>query len=124
MLQHVSVLTTLSSFSAGVCGFYKSSKIPDLAKRGDVTWDAYDTLLFTGSEIWLIIICGTVPALKPIWDAIYNPNKKSVSNQYGDSRQYYPNNYGHSTNDTNGIAKNTTIDVEISSEKSKSYSIV
>lgn len=29
--------------------------------------DSYDALLFTGSEIWLVIVCGTIPTIKPLW---------------------------------------------------------
>lgn len=32
------------------------------------TGDQYDALLFTGLEIWLVIICGTIPTIKPVWD--------------------------------------------------------
>lgn len=112
--------------SAGVCGMYKSSRLPLIGKRGDVTWDSYDALLFTGAEIWLIIICGTVPALKPLWDAAVGRNKQTTTKQYGGNSTLYPNSKGtgYSSDSAGGIEKETTIDMEISSGKSKASSMV
>ncbi|MCJ1293337.1 hypothetical protein MMC34_004891 [Xylographa carneopallida] len=52
---------------AAISGAIKTSKLPE-ANAVDVTWGTYDLLLWNGAETFLVILCGSIPALKPIYD--------------------------------------------------------
>ena len=52
---------------AGVCGAVKASYLPS-ANSDDVTWATYDLLLWHGAEYFLVVVLGSLPTLKPIWD--------------------------------------------------------
>ena len=52
---------------AGICGAVKAAYLPS-ANSDDVTWATYDLLLWHGAEDFLVIVLGSVPTLKPIYD--------------------------------------------------------
>ena len=51
----------------GICAAIKASKLGTLNARSDFTWETFSLFLWTGIEIILLIICGSIPALKPIY---------------------------------------------------------
>ncbi|KAF2639675.1 hypothetical protein P280DRAFT_402157 [Massarina eburnea CBS 473.64] len=51
----------------GICAAIKASKLSTLNARSDFTWETFSLFLWTGIEIILLIICGSIPALKPIY---------------------------------------------------------
>ncbi|KAF1965805.1 hypothetical protein BU23DRAFT_545415 [Bimuria novae-zelandiae CBS 107.79] len=51
----------------GICAAIKASKLSTLNARSDITWETFQLFLWTGIEIILLIVCGSIPALKPIY---------------------------------------------------------
>lgn len=51
----------------GICAAVKTSKLVTLQARSDLTWETYDLYIWTGVEIVLLIVCGSIPALKPLY---------------------------------------------------------
>ncbi|KAL7621418.1 hypothetical protein AAE478_008740 [Parahypoxylon ruwenzoriense] len=62
----------------------------DLAAREDFTWSAYDIQVWTGAEAFVMMVCGNIPTLQPLW-ARLGSRKPDISSgrtplkQYGDS---------------------------------------
>ena len=74
--------------SAGICAAIKTAQLPSLTAKSDITWNTYGLyawsryifpyltvvisidMLSSSSEIFLIIVCGCVPTLIPLWDKI------------------------------------------------------
>jgi hypothetical protein len=52
----------------GVCAAVKTAQLVSLAARADLTWETFDLYLWTSAEIFLVIVCGSIPTLKPLWD--------------------------------------------------------
>ena len=68
---------------AGVCGIVKEVYVATLSGHADITWDVYSLTNWAGSELFVILFCGSVPALKPIWDKtirrqIYSPRRVHI----------------------------------------------
>jgi hypothetical protein len=63
-------LSLLFSFGlvAGVAAIYKTSRIPGIAAKGDFTWNSYDPTVWTAVEMCLVVVSGTIPTLKPLFD--------------------------------------------------------
>ncbi|MCJ1371838.1 hypothetical protein MMC20_003058 [Loxospora ochrophaea] len=72
---------------AGVASFIKSSKLPGLSGRSDFTWNSYEPIVCV--EVFLLIVCGSIPALKPIYDQIFGKPKGSSSPYNSFSRRGY-----------------------------------
>ncbi|KAI0594613.1 hypothetical protein F4775DRAFT_426977 [Biscogniauxia sp. FL1348] len=53
---------------SGICASIKTQHLVSLAARFDLTWETFDLYIWTGSEIFLIIVCGSIPTVKPLWD--------------------------------------------------------
>ncbi|KAF2661486.1 hypothetical protein K491DRAFT_586977 [Lophiostoma macrostomum CBS 122681] len=51
----------------GICAAIKATKLSTLNARSDMTWETFSLFLWTGIELILSIICGSIPALKPIY---------------------------------------------------------
>lgn len=77
----ICVLLGLGIF-AGVCASIKTSYLVNLSSRGDPTWATYDLYIWACTEILLTIVCGSVPAVKPLYDRYIS--QKSVRS-YGSS---------------------------------------
>ncbi|MCJ1387113.1 hypothetical protein MMC17_010242 [Xylographa soralifera] len=95
---------------AGICGAVKTSKLPETDDL-DVTWATYDLLLWNAAETFLVIICGSLPTLKPIYDMCLGrarerftkPSRASSypskpSNRFGNKKNSYPS-HSRSTGD-------------------------
>lgn len=44
----------------------------------DLPGDQFELLIFTGLEVWLIIFCGSIPTLAPLWDAVFGRDRKNT----------------------------------------------
>jgi len=53
---------------AAVGGSIKTSLLGSLAARSDITWATYDLFIWNGVEVFLLIVCGSIPPLKILWD--------------------------------------------------------
>ncbi|KAF2278355.1 uncharacterized protein EI97DRAFT_373146 [Westerdykella ornata] len=51
----------------GISAAIKTTKLNGLNARSDFTWETFSLFLWTGIEIILSIVCGSIPALKPIY---------------------------------------------------------
>ncbi|KAF2729250.1 hypothetical protein EJ04DRAFT_447633 [Polyplosphaeria fusca] len=51
----------------GICAAVKTSKLSSLNARSDFTWETFSLFMWTGIELILLIVCGSIPALKPIY---------------------------------------------------------
>ncbi|KAF2684151.1 hypothetical protein K458DRAFT_303769 [Lentithecium fluviatile CBS 122367] len=51
----------------GICASIKASKLSKLNARSDFTWETFSLFMWTGIEIILLIICGSIPALRPLY---------------------------------------------------------
>lgn len=68
---------------SGVCAAIKTANLVALAARSDLTWETFKLYLWTSSEIFLIIVCGSIPTLRPLWDKIvHGRSRKAPSGSY------------------------------------------
>ncbi|ORY18572.1 hypothetical protein BCR34DRAFT_596160 [Clohesyomyces aquaticus] len=66
--KRIALCTLLGCGSlTGICAAVKASKLISLNARSDFTWETYSLFMWTGIEIILLIVCGSIPALKPIY---------------------------------------------------------
>jgi len=63
----------------GVAAIFKTVQLKHLGTSTDITWNSYSLILWSGSEQCLIIICGSVPTLKPLYDKIVDYNRVNKS---------------------------------------------
>ncbi|KAL9120674.1 MAG: hypothetical protein Q9187_002773 [Circinaria calcarea] len=53
---------------AAVCGIIKTNFLAALSSRADLTWATYNLIVWSGAELFVIIVCGSIPPLKTFWD--------------------------------------------------------
>ncbi|MCJ1313931.1 hypothetical protein MMC25_007611 [Agyrium rufum] len=53
---------------AGICSIVKITYLGSLGDRGDLTYNTYNLIVWSSSEIFIIIVCASVPPMKPLWD--------------------------------------------------------
>ncbi|OTA61649.1 hypothetical protein K449DRAFT_465713 [Hypoxylon sp. EC38] len=67
--KKVAVFVLLSgALFSGICAAIKTSQLVHLASRSDFTWEMFWIHIWTGTEIFVIIICGSIPTLSPLWE--------------------------------------------------------
>ncbi|KPM45899.1 hypothetical protein AK830_g712 [Neonectria ditissima] len=49
-----------------ICSGIKTQYLVELSNRTDQTWATYDIFVWVTAELFLIIVCGTIPALHPV----------------------------------------------------------
>ena len=54
--------------SAAVAGIIKTTKLANLGERSDLTWEMYELIIWSGTENFVVLFCGSVPPLKPLFD--------------------------------------------------------
>ncbi|KAF4220395.1 hypothetical protein CNMCM8980_009671 [Aspergillus fumigatiaffinis] len=64
---NLTILLGLGSM-ATICGIVKTIELNSIRDDPDFTWGLYAVTVWALSEIFVIIACGSVPALKPLWD--------------------------------------------------------
>lgn len=72
---------------SGVCAAFKTAQLVSLAARSDLTWETFNLFAWVSAEIFVIILCGSVPTLKPLWDRVFHQGAWSMSQRYA-SGQY------------------------------------
>ncbi|RAL68231.1 hypothetical protein DID88_008934 [Monilinia fructigena] len=73
--------------SAAICCIVKTTFLGSLNAHSDLTWKTYDLLVWSGSELFVIIVCGSIPPLKPYWDR-YVSGKNPTSYGSGPANSY------------------------------------
>lgn len=92
----------ICSTSSGIFGIIKTTLSNTLALRTDISWQIVPLYGWAGAEVFINIVCGSLPTLKPLYDRIIH--KKPL---YNNSRQYEHYNTGQSTEKSDsGIKKN------------------
>ena len=67
----VALLRLIFTFlSAAVAGSIKTSLLANLGKREDLTWEMYELVIWAGTENFVVLFCGCIPPLKPLWDKL------------------------------------------------------
>ncbi|KUL82025.1 hypothetical protein ZTR_11392 [Talaromyces verruculosus] len=54
---------------AAICGIVKTTYLPSLSAHSDITWNTYNLIAWAGSELFVLIFCGSIPPLRPLWDS-------------------------------------------------------
>ena len=54
--------------TAAICGIVKTTYLSELSAHSDTTWQTYDLIVWAGSELFILVFCGSIPMLKPLWD--------------------------------------------------------
>ncbi|KAK3290970.1 uncharacterized protein B0H64DRAFT_367803 [Chaetomium fimeti] len=86
-------LTTVTGVAASVKTWLASKS---LGVAADVTWDMYVLAVLTSVEITLIVICGSVPALGPLWDRFVRRRKRH-GHGYRSTASYTVSDYNYSS---------------------------
>ncbi|KAF7863820.1 hypothetical protein EAF04_006785 [Stromatinia cepivora] len=63
---------------AAICCIVKTTFLGSLNAHSDLTWKTYDLLVWSGSELLVIIVCGSIPPLKPYWDRCVSGKKPTI----------------------------------------------
>lgn len=61
---------------AAICGAIKTKFLASLNARSDLTWDTYDLLIWSDAELFVIIVCGSIPPIKPLYDMAFSKNRR------------------------------------------------
>lgn len=71
-----------------ICSGIKTQYLAQLANRTDLTWATFDIFAWVTVELFLMIVCGTVPTLHPVLVAVQSVIEKLKGrvrgNSYGD----------------------------------------
>ncbi|KAJ5738781.1 hypothetical protein N7493_001936 [Penicillium malachiteum] len=69
---------------AGSFGIVKITLLSTLTARSDLTWETYPLYIWTSLEFWMIIICGSIPPIRPLITRIFGSGNQSSSTGYYD----------------------------------------
>ncbi|GAP92594.1 putative integral membrane protein [Rosellinia necatrix] len=75
----LSVLLSLGLIAAVFSGI-KIRFLSDLKAREDFTWSAFEIQAWTGAEAFVMMLCGNIPPLLPLWDRFIS---KKLDSTYG-----------------------------------------
>ncbi|KAI0468813.1 hypothetical protein F4859DRAFT_516565 [Xylaria cf. heliscus] len=62
---------------SGVSAAIKTNQLVALTARSDLTWETFGLYLWTSIEIFVIIVCGCIPTLKPLWIRFFSGESNS-----------------------------------------------
>ncbi|MCJ1266696.1 hypothetical protein MMC22_006581 [Lobaria immixta] len=106
-------------FSAAVCAVVKTSKLPKLDVRGDLTWETVPLWIWNSNEINLVIWAACIPTLRPLFLVLFNrPGSDAYGVRKGYQQQLAPPIQGHNWLDTDvrGLPSNNirrTIEMDV-----------
>nr|UZP47900.1 putative integral membrane protein [Cladonia uncialis subsp. uncialis] len=97
---------------AGIASIVKTVELQTIRAEADFTWATYELFIWASIESWLVIICGSIPAVKPLFDRFVKgtplkPFRADYRNTYGyevqsstkiSSKPSSTSRYGNSTN--------------------------
>ncbi|KAI0872148.1 hypothetical protein GGS24DRAFT_491707 [Hypoxylon argillaceum] len=73
------ILLLSSGIFSGVSAAIKTNQLVTLTARSDLTWETFGLYLWTSIEIFVIIICGCIPTLRPLWVRAFGKESTSHS---------------------------------------------
>ncbi|KAF2468993.1 uncharacterized protein BDR25DRAFT_315495 [Lindgomyces ingoldianus] len=68
------ILMGLGLFAAAV-GIVKITYLASLTARSDITWDTYDLVVWSGAENFVVLACGSILPMKPLYDRFISDNR-------------------------------------------------
>lgn len=74
---------------AAICGAIKTKFLASLSARSDLTWDTYNLFVWSSAELFVIIVCGSVPPIKPLYDMVFRKNRPRTGYGYTTSGNHY-----------------------------------
>lgn len=80
-LSIVFALNILTSVCSGV----KTPLLKGLADREDITWATFEIFAWVTAELFLMIICGTLPALHPVLTLVRSVGQRLSGRRYPDA---------------------------------------
>lgn len=60
---------------AAICGAVKTKYLASLSARSDLTWETFNLFTWSGAELFVIIVCGSIPPIKPLYDMVFRKNR-------------------------------------------------
>lgn len=68
---------------SGICTAIRTVQVAALTAQSDLSWETFELYMWSSAEVSLIIICGSVPTIKPLWDRFVSRKSqtRSESNQ-------------------------------------------
>ncbi|KAJ6032084.1 hypothetical protein N7540_002816 [Penicillium herquei] len=69
---------------AGSFGIVKVTLLSTLTARSDLTWETYPLYIWTSLEFWMIIICGSIPPIRPLITRIFGSGNQNSATGYYD----------------------------------------
>jgi hypothetical protein len=74
---------------AAICGAIKTKFLAGLSARSDLTWETYNLFVWSGAELFVIIVCGSIPPIKPLYDMVFRKNHTRTGYGYSNSSNRY-----------------------------------
>ncbi|KID59830.1 uncharacterized protein G6M90_00g093400 [Metarhizium brunneum] len=68
---------------AAIFAAVKTTYLVALNERSDITWETYNLYMWSGAELFVIILCGSVPPIKPVYDYLLGKPKNRSANNPG-----------------------------------------
>jgi hypothetical protein len=80
----------LTRTSAGIASAVKTEQLHLLSSRADFTWGVYDMYVWTIVELTMVIFCGCIPPIKPLFDWMRKgkPIAPSSNSRSGGSKSF------------------------------------
>ncbi|KAJ5281523.1 integral membrane protein [Penicillium angulare] len=88
---------------AAACGLVKIQFLAGLTDRSDLTWQTYNLYVWSGSELFVIIICGCIPPMRPIFTHFFGREKTLFTG-------YYDSNFSGRRKNKHNILGSTDLD--------------
>jgi len=90
--KKISLLVLLGlGMLAAICAIIKLTYVSSLFST-DQTWSTYDLDVWSGTELFVVIVCGSIPPSKPLWDRMF-PHNRWTTNK---SKLYHSDKSGSS----------------------------
>lgn len=71
MLQRIQLCIVFGlNILTSICSGIKTQYLAELGNRTDQTWATYDIFAWVTAELFLLVVCGTVPTLHPVLRAV------------------------------------------------------
>ncbi|OJJ96431.1 hypothetical protein ASPACDRAFT_1890849 [Aspergillus aculeatus ATCC 16872] len=74
---------------AAACGIVKITYVVRLHSRKDLTWSSLDSSIWSASELFVIIVCGCIPPMRPVFVQHLEPKNRCF-----EGYPYSPPRYG------------------------------
>ncbi|KAI9882289.1 MAG: hypothetical protein M1823_005967 [Watsoniomyces obsoletus] len=74
---------------AAVSAAIKTTHLPNLTARGDFTWSTFDIWLWSEIELYILVVCASLPTMRPLFIKIFGGLATTLSasrDRYGRSR--------------------------------------